>query len=345
MNLNSHKQVKDYLLSQGWIPDTWNINKETRERTSPKLTESSFDTIQGDLGQLLAKRNVLRHRRNTLKNFKDPTKGLINLVRADGTIPADANTCATNTARYAHKGAYCNIPSNYAILGTEVRKCYVAKKWRVLVGCDLSGIEMRGAAHFAYPYDQGKLMEMVLHGDFHQEQADNVYGCSRNLGKSVTYCLLYGGGAAKAASILGCTVKRASQLIKLFWDFNEGLGKLKKDLEKSFKRNRGYIVNIDNRKTFVRAEYRLLNTLLQSSCAIIFKRWLLEIDKGVNELQVDTQHIASYHDDCLHDCCPDEVARLSKVFQDSIDITRARYNIVPKLDIDTMVGMSLDEVH
>jgi len=189
LNLNSHKQVKDYLLSQGWIPDTWNINKETRERTSPKLTESSFGTIKGDLGQLLAKRNVLRHRRNTLKNFNDDTKGLINLIRADGTIPADANTCSTNTSRYAHKGAFCNIPSNKAILGTEVRKCFIAKHGRVLVGCDLKGIEMRVASHFAYPYDKGKLMGMVLQGDFHQEQADNVYGCTRDLGKNVTYAI------------------------------------------------------------------------------------------------------------------------------------------------------------
>jgi len=111
------------------------------------------------------------------------------------------------------------------------------------------------------------------------------------------------------------------------------------------KKNGGYIVNIDNRKTFVRAQYRLLNTLLQSASAIIFKRWLLEIDRLVTSLSIDSHMIACYHDDTMHDCCPDEVARLSSAFQDAIDITADRYSIVPQLDIDTMIGISLDEVH
>ena len=40
-NLNSPEQMKKYLLSQGWIPDSWT------EKGSPQLTESSYPSIKG----------------------------------------------------------------------------------------------------------------------------------------------------------------------------------------------------------------------------------------------------------------------------------------------------------
>ena len=234
INLNSSKQVKEWLFTLNWKPTTWNYNKETKEKTSPKLTEDSFISLPPGIGQDYARYNVLKHRRNSILSFKDPeNKGLLGLMRPDGRISATAITLGTNTGRYTHSGAYCNIPSNDATYGIEMRKCFRASEDRVFVGCDLSGIEMRMAAHFAYKYDKGKLMDMVLNGDFHKEQAENVYGCSRGLGKSVTYGILYGAGAAKAADILGCSAAKGQKLIDLFWDFNEGLGKLKKALERS----------------------------------------------------------------------------------------------------------------
>lgn len=104
INLNSSQQVKDYLLSVGWIPTQYNINKETREPTSPKLTEDSFGSIKDDTGILLARRAVLVHRRRQIENYKDPeNKGLLAYVRDDGRIPAAGITCATPTGRTAHR--------------------------------------------------------------------------------------------------------------------------------------------------------------------------------------------------------------------------------------------------
>lgn len=200
LNLNSHKQVKDYLLTQGWKPTQWNINKETRERTSPKLTEDSFSSIKGDLGQMLAKRNVLRHRRNTLKNFNDDTKGILNLVRADGTVPADANTLATPTSRMAHRGAVCNVPGGDAILGEEMRRCFCVKEPYRMLGADLDAIEARVMAHFTMPYDDGAIARDLLvkkgEPDWHTKNAEEIYTpyrpdrpVSRGGGKGISYML------------------------------------------------------------------------------------------------------------------------------------------------------------
>lgn len=104
INLNSSDQVKSYLLSVGWVPTQYNINKETREKTSPKLTEDSFGSIQDDTGILLARRAVLVARRRLIQNLKDPdNKGLLSYVRSDGKIPAGSIPCATNTGRTKHR--------------------------------------------------------------------------------------------------------------------------------------------------------------------------------------------------------------------------------------------------
>ena len=106
IDLNSTTQVKDYLLSVGWQPTKWNKSKTDGRITSPKLTEDSFDSIEGDLGKLIARRGILRHRRNSVQNYEDPeNKGIIAQVRSDGRVAAEVITCNTPTGRSTHRGA------------------------------------------------------------------------------------------------------------------------------------------------------------------------------------------------------------------------------------------------
>jgi hypothetical protein len=137
INLNSDQQVKNYLLSQGWKPTTWNYKKDSKTGrwiyekgkkipTSPKLTEDSYGSIRTGIGKLLARRAVLLHRRRTIQNIKDPEgKGLISLIRSDGRIPAEAAPQATNTGRYRHK-KIVNIPKakKKVIYGKEMRSLF-----------------------------------------------------------------------------------------------------------------------------------------------------------------------------------------------------------------------------
>ena len=51
--LTSPDQLKEFLYTLGWVPDEWNYNKETKERTSPKITLSSLESIgSSDLGKV-----------------------------------------------------------------------------------------------------------------------------------------------------------------------------------------------------------------------------------------------------------------------------------------------------
>ena len=79
-------------------------------KSSPKLTESSFESLPEGIGQQIAEYNTLSHRRRTFLNEKDDEKGWINSMREDGRISAGAQVFATSTGRHAQKGINMTVP-------------------------------------------------------------------------------------------------------------------------------------------------------------------------------------------------------------------------------------------
>jgi len=99
---------------------------------------------------------------------------------------------STNTHRCAHRNPnLAQVPSDAAF-----RKLFIASPGHVLVGSDLSGIELRLLAHYLARYDGGRYGHILLNDDIHQVNADKI-GISRKLTKTVTYAFLYGAGDQK----------------------------------------------------------------------------------------------------------------------------------------------------
>jgi DNA polymerase I-like protein with 3'-5' exonuclease and polymerase domains len=239
INLNSSDQVKAYLLSVGWVPTQWNINKETREQTSPKLTEDSFGSIRDDTGKLLARRSILVARRRLIQNLKDPeNKGLLSYVRTDGRIPAGTIPCATNTSRSKHR-VCVNIPKNdpKVVYGKEVRALFGTRYPYVQLGVDLSSIEARIAGHYAWEFDNGDYWRMITSvPDIHQHTADAI-GTTRNGAKSFRYAITYGATAPKLASLLGCSVEEGQKKLDAFWDLEYGIKACIDSIGKFYRKN------------------------------------------------------------------------------------------------------------
>jgi len=190
INCSSDTQIKDFLLSLGWVPIEYNYSKTTNERTSPKLTEESFGSLPPGLGQDIAEFRILQHRRSLITNIKDPeNKGALSHVREDHRVPAEAFTCGTPTARYRHSGAVCNIPRPTSKYGNEIRRLYRVAPGHLQIGIDLSGIEARMLTNFCYEFEGGpEFAELVLNGDWHSENA-KLWMCDRNDAKTELYAL------------------------------------------------------------------------------------------------------------------------------------------------------------
>jgi hypothetical protein len=154
VRLSQHALIKTFLFTQGWVPTVWNFKKcpDTGKtlkddnhqpiKSSPKLTEDSYDSIKGETGQYISLHATLVHRRQTLENPKDPKKGWLNNLGKDGRLRCDFDTLGAATGRMAHK-KLTNVPGTRSVFGKEMRECFIAPKGKLLIGADAAGCQLR----------------------------------------------------------------------------------------------------------------------------------------------------------------------------------------------------------
>lgn len=156
-NPASSAQVKDWLFSLGWIPETFKYVKDGlgNERTIPQVY------VQGSGGQVcpsieklaeeheelqhLVGLGVLSHRKSCVKGFLD------SLVGGD-FCEAGANGF-TNTLRMKHRKPFVNLPSTRVVYGEEVRSCIISREGKKFVCSDLSSMENIWKFNYQMPHD------------------------------------------------------------------------------------------------------------------------------------------------------------------------------------------------
>ena len=160
-NPSSSQQVKDWLFSLGWVPETFKYVKDNNgERKIPQIY------IQGTGGQIcesiekLAEENpdvealvglgVIKHRRAVVQGFLD------SLIFGE-YIEAGANGF-TNTLRLKHRKPFVNLPSSRVIYGEDVRGCIIAREGTKFVCSDLSSMENLWSFNYQMPYDPDYVM-------------------------------------------------------------------------------------------------------------------------------------------------------------------------------------------
>lgn len=183
-NLGSDVQVKEYLVKfTDWKP------LEFTDKGNPKLTEDSYESIgTKGVGEQLKTYLITKSRRTGIKNFKDDSKGWLNLLREDGRITPGNDPMGTPTARSRHSGLV-NVPSGGALWGAEMRTCWTAYAGGTMFGIDSAGLEMRGLANEMG--DEATTKE-IIDGDIHTVLYNLVsdFTSSRGVNKGTTYGLI-----------------------------------------------------------------------------------------------------------------------------------------------------------
>jgi len=346
--------VKEYLLSQGWCPTEWNYKKDKNKRfiyvdgkkvkTSPKLTEDSFASVEGDIPKLVARRNILKHRRSMLLNEEKGT-GLLTLVRDDGRIAAEGIPQATPTGRYRHKGVV-NIPSIYAPYGREIRSCFTVPTSKVMIGTDAKGLEARMEAHYCYPFTGGKeYAAELLEGDIHSKNA-KVFGTDRNGAKAPKYALVYGCQPDKLSEILGCSKKKAKELWHGFWDTNTALKEFQAECLDEWKSNGGWVLGLDGRKLFIRSPHAIVNTKFQSAGSIVVKyATVLLFNEWIPQYNVDAKLIIHQHDEFQAEGNPEHVGIHCYLANKAFEEAGEYFNINVPIEGESIVGKNWSETH
>ncbi len=251
---------------------------------------------------------------------------------------------ATATHRAAHRSPnLAQVPSD-----ERFRKLFIPSPGMVMVGADLSGIELRQLSHYLARYDGGRYAEILLNGDIHQVNADKIK-ISRKLVKTVTYAMLYGAGDEKIGlsydkQLSSTAAKRKGKEIRqAYVEAIEGLGDLLEAVKKSAEK--GFIRSIDGRKITVDSPHKALNYLLQSGAGVVAKRWMLINNETIKQTNLKATQLAFIHDELQFECIPGDSESLCTSLVYSATAAGEYYNIRCRIDAEAKVGNNWSEVH
>lgn len=269
-----------------------------------------------EAAELIARYLLLQKRVSQIEQWFDA-------LGDDGRIHGRVITNGAVTGRCTHSSPNISqTPNASALYGKECRQCWTVEEGNVLVGCDLSGIELRCLAHYM---QDPEWQHELLQGDVHWKNTQ-AFGLvpmgtvktdskehkdARNLSKTLTYSVLYGAGPAKVGSTVGGGAKEGKKLIDNFMRNTPALKRLMKKLEPYVAK--GYVPGLDGRKVWVRSEHAALNSLLQSAGAIVAKQWLVCAAEEFHRQKIPYKQVVFSHDEAQWETAPEYADRVGEI--------------------------------
>ena len=248
---------------------------------------------------------------------------------------------ATNTFRCAHRNPNLGqVPA-----GLEFRELFTASPGKVMVGADLSGIELRMLAHYLGRYDGGRYADILLNDDIHQVNADKI-GITRRQVKTVTYAFLYGAGNEKIGMSYDNSLqpkearKKGQEIREAYVSAIEGLADLLRAV--ADKAAQGHIMACDGRRVLVDSPHKGLNYLLQCSAGVVAKRWMVIANDLV---QVKASQLAFVHDELQYECEQDYADTLMETLENSAKLAGHYYNLRCPIAAEAKKGKTWADVH
>ena len=265
------------------------------------------------------------------------------LVTTEGRIHHHCSV-STNTFRCAHrKPNLGQVPAS-----EEFRELFTASPDMVMVGADLSGIELRMLAHYLGRYDGGRYADILLNDDIHQVNADKI-GITRRQVKTVTYAFLYGAGNEKIGTSYDNSLqpkearKKGSEIRKAFVSAIEGLSELLGAV--AAKSANGFLLACDGRRVLVDSPHKGLNYLLQCSAGIVAKRWMVIANDLFQKNNVHTHQLAFVHDELQYECTPQSIVQMKYGLEASAILAGEYYNLRCPIAAESKHGKTWNDVH
>ena len=282
-NHNSRRHIEFCLRKKyGWQPT----------KMTPNGHAIIDDVVLGQLDYPEAKKlSELFLLQKRIGQLAEGPQAWMKRVDEDGKLRHRIMALGTVTHRAAHLSPNLGqVPATRLAFGKDCRELFTVQPGYSLVGSDLSGLELRCFAHFLN--DGGAYAKEILSGDIHSANAKAV-GLSRDQAKTFIYALLYSAGDQRLGEIVGKGAKEGKRLRDNFIAANPSYATLKKAVERAA--DRGFIKGLDGRRIKVRSAHSALNTLLQSTGAILCAKWVTLINKELADL--DATIIAWVHDE------------------------------------------------
>lgn len=329
-NPGSRKQIAERLYEKyGWVaPQTENGN--------PNVDAS----VLGELQYPEAKHLVEYF--DTIKLMGQVDDWIIRAHHSrDNRIHGFVNVQGASTGRCTH-----SQPNVAQVSGNKsARNLWIPHNDEVLLGSDLSGLELRMLAHYMHKYDNGAYADIILNGDIHTHNQAKAGLPTRNNAKVFIYGFLYGAGDAKIGKIVEGSAKHGKKLKDQFLKELPALAKVKADVEFEVAKTSS-VVLVDGRRAPVRSAHAALNTLLQGSGAVVSKYWMIVANRNLTaRFGSAVKQLAYVHDE-LQFSCPSKIAEeAGKIITDSAIEAGVRLGIKMPINAEYKIGHSWADTH
>lgn len=299
---SARAQLGERLTARyGWVPEQF--NKDGSAKLDDAVIQSIPETVLpvamrdlllefymlGKIGGYIGK-----GAQSWLKHYNEATGSIHGRVIQNGAVTGRATHRNPNVAQ-APKVHFTADKPPVPILGHEggwgfeCRSLFVPRDPSlVLVGCDMSGLELRCLAHYLALMGDTDYVQTVTSGDPHTFHMKLAGLPTRDVAKTWIYAFLYGAGAWRLGHIADPTLPHSeksklgkalkNRFLKNFPALSELTMRVKATAEE-----RRYLVGIDGRRLYIRSLHSSLNTLLQSAGSIACKQWLVELHRSLPE--------------------------------------------------------------
>tara|TARA_R110000851_G_scaffold125554_1_gene256519 strand:- start:16 stop:1530 length:1515 start_codon:yes stop_codon:yes gene_type:complete len=332
-------------------------------------------TATGDAKEYI---ELLLRYKGRVKQHKTYVKGVEKAVayNGDGRVYSSYNfgnvvtgrlSCSTYSVGKERKGiSFHTLPRPDENDPINLRSMMTADEDKVFVAADFSQAELRVLAQCC---KDKNLIEAFNSGqDLHRFTASLVFGKDpndvtkqeRQIAKSVSFLIVYGGGPNKLAEQIGKSVGYCKNIFKAYQDSFPKVFNWINFVHKFVKEN-GYAVSIFGRRRHLpnvkspnkKYQYRALrqgmNFVIQSSASDLMLHSILRLQKYLKATGLDAQILATVHDSVEVQCSKKDlqkVVELMRYVLESTDDFKGLYGLdfVVPFAVDVEAGRSFGDM-
>lgn len=324
-NLGSPKQLQEILFQKLQIP----VLQKT-----PTGQASTAESVLQELALEYPLPKIIIEYRGLAKLISTYTKKLPEQINATtGRVHTSYNQTGAATGRLSSSDPNLqNIPIR-THEGRRIRQAFIARPGCKLISADYSQIELRIMAHISNDKNLLKAFENNL--DVHESTAAEVLGIAidqvtheqRRNAKAINFGLIYGMSAFGLAKQLGISRTDAQQYIDTYFARYPGVHAYMENTRSSAHKlghvetlwgRRLYLPDINSSQIMRQkaAERAAINAPLQGSAADIIKLAMINIDKWLQESDIDAKMIMQVHDELVFEVVEKDVEAATTKIQD-----------------------------
>ena len=373
-NPNSHKQIKDWLLSLGWKPT---IIKEATSKvtgiTSYNPQLSNDDGLCPNLKEMfteypylanLENLTLMQHRKGIFESFLDS-------LSSNNTVVANIGGF-TNSLRMQHRKPIVNLPKVGTYLGEQIRGLIVVPNEDYLIcGSDISSLEDSTKQHFMYFFDpeyvkqmrvpgfdphidiairsnimteeEGQLYKDLKKNHNRTSEENKIYqelDFKRFQSKTGNFASVYGAGASKLSSVLKCTMEFATNFHEAYWVRNEAVKKVASNTITKKIGEQLWLYNPVSKLWYsLRVEKDIFSVLNQGTGAYVEDRWIFHMRKKGLKM------ILQYHDEVAFYLKKEDRDISEKMVHDSMEEVNKELQLNVPIKVSMDFGVKYSEIH